>query len=145
MGAGVLVPPEIELDQLSTEGGSLRLKRAVMAVSALAMTAVFVTLFSISSTSEDKVREAARQREAAAAMKAKSPARETSAPARETTAPESTKEDAEDEPPARRRAPRDRAGGLPKAAAAMVIDADERGATGNGAPARTTDEARQRL
>jgi len=93
--ADPLVPPDIDLEGLSLESGSLRLKRAVMAVSALAMTATFVTLFSISSASQDKVREAARQREAAAALKAR-------APEREPAAPEPAGDDSEDDPPAAR-------------------------------------------
>jgi len=99
--ADPLVPPDIDLEGLSLESGSLRLKRAVMAVSALAMTAAFVTLFSISSTNKDKVREAARQREAAAAVKAR-------APEREPTAPEPASDESENDPPAARDEPSER-------------------------------------
>ncbi len=133
-----LVPPDIELEHLMQESGSLRVKRAVMAVSALAMTGVFVVLFSISANSEDKVREAARQREAAEAVKVK-------ATQRESAGPESASDETEEETPVRRRTPRERARGVPSQAAAMVMDSDELPSAETGSRVGASEEARQRL
>lgn len=127
-----LVPPDLDLERLSLEGGSLRVKRAVMAVSALAMTAIFVTLFSISATSEDRVREAARQREAAAAVKINAPER--------ATAP-----DPSNDGPVEERPSRQRRRGVPRGAAAMVMDVDEGQSADKGGRAGASEAARQRL
>lgn len=142
--AAPLVPPEIELERLALESGSLRLKRAVMGVSALAMTAVFVTLFALSSNSEDKVREAALLREAAAVLKAAAE-RETTAQERESAPSDLDADEAESEPPPRQSRPRERARGVPRGAAAMIMDTDESQSVEGSGRAGALEGARQRL
>jgi hypothetical protein len=138
VAAQPLVPPDIDLERLTLETGSLRTKRAVMGVSALAMTGLFVTLFAISSTSDDKARAADTQLEAPVRVKARAPER-TAAPASEAPAEES-----EEEPPPRQRA-RDRARGVPREAAAMMMSPDEPQPAAGRSRMGATDDTRQRL
>jgi hypothetical protein len=143
--AAPLLPPEIELERLALEGGSLRLKRAVMGVSALAMAAVFVTLFVLSSSSEDKVREAALLREAAAVLKAAAAEREATAQERESTPADSDETESESELPVPPRSPRERGRGVPRGAAAMVMDSDESQSVEGSGRTGAIEGARQRL